>query len=69
LDVAVIVRCQRDLFVPDDFLFDGQLFEDILLNLWRDDSWRGCSLVLNREVFRILFVVLQEQEKPTFLDP
>jgi len=67
-DVTVIVRGQRDLFVLDDFLFDGQFFEDIPFDLWRDDSWRGRSLILNRERHRILFILFQKQEKPTFFD-
>jgi hypothetical protein len=39
-----------------------------LLNLWRDDAWRRGSLVLNREMLGIVFVLFQEHEKPAFLD-
>jgi hypothetical protein len=40
-----------------------------VLNLGRDDAWRGRSLVSNREMLGILFVLFQKHEKPAFLDP
>jgi hypothetical protein len=40
-----------------------------VLNLGRDDAWRGRSLVSNREMLRILFVLLQKHEEPPFPHP
>ncbi len=65
----IVKHYKSDLFVLDDPLFNGQFFVDVLLNLWRDDSWRRGSLVLNDEMLWILFVLFQKHEKPAFLDP
>ena len=66
-DKAVVVGLQRDLFVLDDSLFNRQFLQDILFDLWRN-SWRGGPLILNGEMLRIFFILVDEREEPSFLD-
>jgi hypothetical protein len=67
LDKAVVVRLQGDLFVLDDSFFNRQFSQEILFNLWGNSCGRG-SLILDREMFRIFPILVDEREKPPFLD-
>jgi hypothetical protein len=67
LDKAVVVRLQGDLFVLDDSLFNRQFSQEILFDLWGNSCGRG-PLILDREMFRIFPILVDEGEEPSFLD-
>jgi hypothetical protein len=67
LDKAVVIGFQRDLFILDDPLFNRQFSQEILFNLWRNSCWGG-PLILDREMFRIFPILVDEREEPSFLD-
>jgi hypothetical protein len=66
-DKAVVVGLQGDLFVLDDSLFNRQFSQEILFNLW-GNSCGGGPLILDREMFRIFPILVDESEEPSFPD-
>jgi len=52
----------------DDFLFNRQFSEDILLNVRRDTPGGLSSLVLDREEMGVFFPLFQKHEKPPSTD-
>ena len=66
-DVGVIVRGERDVFVLDNVLFNGEFKQQILLKGLRD-SGRGGSMVLDGEMVRIFFIASHESKKPSFFN-
>jgi hypothetical protein len=66
-DKAIVVGVQRDLFVLDNLLFNRQFLQDMVFYLWRN-SWRGSPLVLNREMLRIFFILVDERKESSLLD-
>jgi hypothetical protein len=63
-DKAIVVGLQRDLFVLDDSLFDRQFFQNGLFHLSRN-SRRGGPLILDREMLRVLLILVEEREEPS----
>jgi len=66
-DIAVVIGRERDFFVLDNGFFDRKFFENIPFGL-RIDSRRTLPLILDGEIFRIFFILLDEGEEPSFLD-
>ena len=65
-NVAVVVGCEGDFFVLDDGFFDGKFLENIAFDPGID-SRRALTLIMDGEMFRILFILLKEGEKSSFL--
>jgi hypothetical protein len=67
LDVGVIIRSQRDVFVLDIVFIDREFKEQIFLK-GLGDSGRGGSMVLDSELVRIFSILSHESKKPPFFN-
>lgn len=68
-DIAVIVTFERNVFILDGFLIDGEFLEDVPFD-FRGDFVMGGSLplILDRKTIRIGSVGLQKLKEPCFPD-
>lgn len=68
-DVAVIVTFERDVFILDGFLIDGEFFKDVLLDFRGYFVMGGdLSLILDRKTAGIGPIDLQELKESCFSD-
>ena len=63
-DVAVVVGFERNLFVEDGLLVDGEFFEDVFLNGWMDLAGGSFSDVLDGELIRLLSISPDQFKEP-----